>query len=118
MYITNRDKGHPVTPSTTEAPSALLHLTQRLADLHLVQHLVLLVEQLLHRAAHRLRDLIHVLRFDDGLEVVLEDLGEVVLQLRAAEVRQNVRPVGRVLSAPAIGQNPAILQTRSIMRVA
>jgi hypothetical protein len=40
---------------------------------------------------------IDVLRLDERLEVVFEDLGEVVLELRAAKVLEDVLPVGRVL---------------------
>lgn len=61
-------------------------LTQLLADLYLVAHLILFVQQLLHRAPHRLGNLVHILRLNDGLQVILQDLGEVVLQLGAAEV--------------------------------
>ena len=41
--------------------------------------------------------MVHVLGFDDGLEVVLQDAGKVVLQLAAPEVRQNFLPVRQVL---------------------
>jgi hypothetical protein len=40
---------------------------------------------------------IDVLRLDERLEVVFEDLGEVVLELRAAEVLEDILPVRRVL---------------------
>ena len=43
------------------------------------------------------RNLIDVLGLDDGLQIVLEDLREVVLQFRAAEILQNRLPVGRDL---------------------
>ena len=42
-------------------------------------------------------DLVHVLWLDDGLEVILQDLGEVVLQFRAAEVDQDLLPIWRFL---------------------
>jgi hypothetical protein len=41
--------------------------------------------------------LIHILGFDYGLEIVFQDLGEVVLQLTAPEVSEDLRPVGRIL---------------------
>lgn len=44
-----------------------------------------------------LGDVVHVLRLDDGLEVVLQDAREVVLQLAAAEIGQDLLPVGRGL---------------------
>lgn len=49
---------------------------------------------------HGLGDLVHVLGLDDGPQVVLQDFGEVVLQLRTSEVGQDLLPVRRVL-----GQN-------------
>lgn len=41
--------------------------------------------------------MVHVLGLDDGLEVVFQNLGEVVLELRAAEVGEDFLPVRRVL---------------------
>lgn len=41
----------------------------------------------------RSRDLVHVLGLGDCLEIVLQDLGEVVLQLRSSEMLQNLLPV-------------------------
>lgn len=46
---------------------------------------------------HGFGDLVHVLGLDDGPQVVLQDLGEVVLQLRTSEVGQDLLPVGRIL---------------------
>lgn len=42
-------------------------------------------------------DLVDVLRFDDGPQVVLQDFGEIVLQLRTSEVGQDFLPVWRIL---------------------
>ena len=61
--------------------------------LGLILQLVLLIEQLLHAALDCPGDLVHVLRLDDGLQVVLQDLGEVVLQLGSPEVGQDLGPV-------------------------
>jgi len=41
--------------------------------------------------------MIHVLWFDQGLKVVLQNLGEIVLELRSAEVLENFLPVWWVL---------------------
>lgn len=49
------------------------------------------------------RDLIDILGFDDGLEIVLENLGEIVLQFRASEVSENFLPVRRVVVTAQIG---------------
>lgn len=46
---------------------------------------------------HRLWDLVDVLRFHDGPQVVLQDFGEVVLQLGSSEVGQDLLPVWRIL---------------------
>ena len=42
-------------------------------------------------------DLVDILRFDDSFQVILQNLCEVVLQLRAAEVRQNFGPIWWIL---------------------
>lgn len=47
-------------------------------------------------------DLVDVLRLDDSLEVVLEDLCEVVLQLRTTEVLENLLPIRRVVVAAEV----------------
>ena len=71
-------------------------------------------------ALDSLGDLVDILRLDDSLQVVLEDLGEVVwessaqertashvsvltLQLRSTEVLQDLLPVGRVVVASQVG---------------
>ena len=46
---------------------------------------------------HSLGDLVHILGLDDGPQVVLQDLGEIVLELRAPEVGQDLLPIGGVL---------------------
>ena len=43
-------------------------------------------------------DLVDILGLDEGLEVILQDLGEEVLQLRAPKVGKDLRPVWGVLS--------------------
>lgn len=48
-------------------------------------------------------DLVDVLRLNDSLEVVLENLCEVVLQLRTTEVLENLLPVRRVVVAAEVG---------------
>lgn len=63
----------------------------------LVLPLILLVHELAHGTLDSLGDLVHVLWLDQRLQVILQDLGEVVLQLGAAEVRQDLRPVRRIL---------------------
>jgi hypothetical protein len=46
---------------------------------------------------------INVLRLDQGLEVVLKDLGEVVLKLGTAEVLEDLLPVGRNVETTQVG---------------
>jgi len=41
---------------------------------------------------------IHILWFDQSLEVILQNLGEVILELRSTEVFENFLPVWRVLN--------------------
>jgi len=40
---------------------------------------------------------IYVLRFDQGLEVVLQNLGEVILELRSTEILENFLPIWWIL---------------------
>lgn len=49
-------------------------------------------------AAH-LWDVVHILRLNDGLDIVLQHALEVILQLAAAEVSQDLAPVGGGLQA-------------------
>lgn len=67
------------TRQSLNLPIANVGQIQHSADLLLLVALVLLVQQLLHCTLHRLWNLVHVLRLDQGLQVVLQDLREVVL---------------------------------------
>jgi len=73
--------------------------TEFLADGLLGVTLVLGIDQHANGAlaARGLGDLVDVLRLDDRLHVVLEDLGKVVLELRAPKVRQDLLPIRRRL---------------------
>lgn len=65
-----------------------------------------LLEQETNRAIGALDsswDLIDILGLDNGLEVVLENLGEVVLQFGATEMLENLFPVWRVVVAAEVG---------------
>mmetsp|Transcript_20895 Transcript_20895/g.53905 ORF Transcript_20895/g.53905 Transcript_20895/m.53905 type:complete len:308 (+) Transcript_20895:927-1850(+) len=81
------------------------HLEDRLLAFLRVVYvaLVLLAQDVAHLPLHCLRDVIHVLRLDDRLEVVLEHAREEVLQLRAAKVLQDLLPVGRTLELAEVG---------------
>jgi hypothetical protein len=48
-------------------------------------------------------DLVDVLRLNNSLEVVLENLGEVVLQLGTTEVLENLLPIRGVVEAAEVG---------------
>ena len=71
---------------------------------HLRQNLLLVLggEDGLDGALDGARDVVDVLRLDDRADVVLQHLGEVVLQLAAAEVRENVRPGRLVFEIPEV----------------
>jgi len=43
------------------------------------------------------RYVVHILRLDQRFKVVLENLGEVILQFRASEIFQNLFPIRGVL---------------------
>ena len=47
-------------------------------------------------------NLVDELGFDDGLQVVLEDFGEVVLELGSSKMRENLCPVRRIAVPPQI----------------
>lgn len=85
------------TPFNGSKMKVTLKLTKHFTYLRLVFHFILLVKELTDSSFHSLRDLIHILRLDQSLQVILKDLGKVVLQFRPAEVRQNLLPVWGVL---------------------
>ena len=72
-----------------------------LEKLLLVVQFELGIEHLIHghAALDDAGDVVDILRLDERLEVVLEHLGEVVLQLGAAEVLENLLPIWRILAA-------------------
>lgn len=92
----------------------LLHVAQRGTALDQESHALV-------GAPDSLGDLVHILGLDDGLEVILQKLGEVVclrsqqeittetlaplrtLQLRATEVLDDVLPVGGVVVSAQVG---------------
>mmetsp|Transcript_414 Transcript_414/g.1009 ORF Transcript_414/g.1009 Transcript_414/m.1009 type:complete len:224 (+) Transcript_414:1150-1821(+) len=69
----------------------------------LLLSLVFLREDLPDLAGHLLRDLVHVLRLDHGLEAVLQQALDVRLQLAAAEVGEDLLPVGRRVVPAKVG---------------
>ena len=98
--------GEPLQFSSRE----VLHVT--LLDLEEVQHfahlvlaleLVFFVQQRLDRALDSFRDLVNVLGLDNGLQIVLQDLCEVVLELATAKVSKNFGPVRGRGELPEIG---------------
>jgi len=52
-----------------------------------------------HLILDRSGNVVDILRFDESLEVILEDLREVVLQFRSAEIFQDFLPIWWVLPA-------------------
>lgn len=54
------------------------------------------------RALDGLWNVVHVLRLDDGLDVVLQNLSKVVLELRTPKIGQNVVPARRIIIATKI----------------
>lgn len=59
-------------------------------------------------ALDRLRDVIDVLRLDDGLHIVLKNARQEVLQLAAAEVCEDLLPIRRVLRQKAGRKRTAV----------
>lgn len=63
-----------------------MNLTHRVNDLLVVVHLGATFQQLFHRAFRAFDcsgNLVHILRLDDGLEIILENLREVVYKLQS-----------------------------------
>lgn len=78
-------------------------LTELVHHLIKVVTLVLILKELADLAGDNLGNVIDVLRLDDGLQVILENLGEVVLEFGTTEVLQNILPVGRVVELAEVG---------------
>mmetsp|Transcript_6980 Transcript_6980/g.7817 ORF Transcript_6980/g.7817 Transcript_6980/m.7817 type:complete len:322 (+) Transcript_6980:839-1804(+) len=83
-----------------------------LADIHQVEccghfldvvSLIFALHNADHGAFHSFGDVIHVLWLDDGLDVVLEEFCEEVLELTASEVEQDLFPSRRRLKSPQVG---------------
>jgi hypothetical protein len=112
LHICLLDTSNRNSESLQLSTRKLLHITlkhrlklQNLDHLLHVVHLALLLEQRLngpHRPPNRLRQLVDILRLDNGLQIVLHNLGQVVLQLTAAEVLERLVPVGRIVIATQI----------------
>ena len=52
---------------------------------------------------HRFRDVVHVLGFDQGFNVIFQQPGEVVLKLAASEVVDDFLPIGRRREPSEVG---------------
>lgn len=76
-----------------------------IANLLLVISLELGVEHLAdsHSSLDGPGNVVHVLRLDKGLQVILENLRKVVLKLRSSEVLENFLPVGGIVIASKVG---------------
>jgi hypothetical protein len=93
--------------STTElADFSLKNVVQFqiIANLLLVVSLELRIEHLGdgHGSLDGSRNVVDILRLDQGLQVVLENLGKVVLKLRSSEVLENFLPVGGIVIASKV----------------
>mmetsp|Transcript_30853 Transcript_30853/g.75673 ORF Transcript_30853/g.75673 Transcript_30853/m.75673 type:complete len:285 (-) Transcript_30853:192-1046(-) len=63
----------------------------------------LCLQHLPNDALDSLRDVVHVLRLDDGLDRVFKHAREEVLELRATEVCQDFSPIGRIVELSKVG---------------
>mmetsp|Transcript_11127 Transcript_11127/g.24519 ORF Transcript_11127/g.24519 Transcript_11127/m.24519 type:complete len:258 (-) Transcript_11127:387-1160(-) len=64
---------------------------------------ILLLENIPHQSPHRTGNMIHILRLDRSLDVILQNLGEVILQIRSTEMNQNLLPIRRTIVSSEIG---------------
>lgn len=112
---------HVGVTDTGDGDSETLELsTRKLADLSFLQtlelevglelvpvrQLGLAIKHLAHGHVGDLdtpRDLVHVLRLGHSLEVVLQHLCEEVLELRTAEILEDLGPLGRIIVSTEIG---------------
>lgn len=100
----------PLQLSTTQLSNLSVH---QVDQLQLLCQLVLGtlplqlgLQHLVHRHPLLLdlsRDQVDVLRLDDRLDIVLEDLGEEVLQLGSSEMFENLGPFRRVVISTEVG---------------
>lgn len=109
---TGHSDGKPLQLSSRKLPNFTfknLRELQPFTDCVEVIELELILQHLVngHFALDGTRNVVDVLRLDQCLQVILQDLGEVVLQLGSTEVLQNLLPVWGVLkvvvSTGAIG---------------
>jgi len=63
-------------------------------------------------------DLVNILRLYDGFQIIFQNLCEVVLQLGATEVRQNLWPVWRILNATSVSERDNTHCTDSTCKLA
>ena len=100
------DTGHGNSETLELSTTEMRNLPiEDLVELELVAHELLVValefaiEHLGdgHLSLDGAGDLVNILGLDEGLEVVLEDLREVVLELRATEVLEDLLPVWGIL---------------------
>jgi hypothetical protein len=107
---TSHGNGQTLKLATRALSDLTLHELLELQSLHkLVACLLalgLLVEDSLQSGVGHLDaagNLVHVLRLSDCLDVVLENLGEEVLQLATTVVLENLNPLRRVVKATEVG---------------
>lgn len=81
-----------------ENKSHFFHLSNLTLKLLSDKKIIILPSFKLSKYLDSFGDLVDILGLDEGLEVILQDLGEEVLQLRAPKVGKDLRPVGGVLS--------------------
>ena len=86
-----------------DSPDQIVHSQRFHSTYVLILHFVLFIEQGLDGALDGLGDLVDELRFDDGLQVVFEDFGEVVLELGAPKISENLCPVRWIGEPTQIG---------------
>lgn len=93
-------RGHPTAAYCSQHPTPGNTLALGMWSMQRQTHVPLTATSSLQAPSNhqtRLGDVVHVLRLDDGLHIVLQHPLEVVLQLAAAEVGQDLAPVGRRL---------------------
>mmetsp|Transcript_1662 Transcript_1662/g.3485 ORF Transcript_1662/g.3485 Transcript_1662/m.3485 type:complete len:275 (-) Transcript_1662:506-1330(-) len=69
----------------------------------LFRPIILLFENIPHKTPHCSGNMINILRFNGSFNIILQNLGKVILKIRSTKVYQNFLPVGGTIESSQIG---------------
>ena len=88
---------------------------QNLLQMFSLPSAILLYQNILYIPFDRPGNVVHILRLDDCMQVILQNPCEVVLQLTASEVGKNLLPVWSILRSTTNAVGPAQSTCKSMM---